>query len=135
MEMFSRLGRGAGFQLVLVASVCAGLGICRILNLFNQPSANLTLYRFSLLLEPIAIAILAVLLLITRRRILAWFLAAYSFLMVGLFLLSGILHVLGRLASTRGVAYAIIHSLIGCLLVIWLQEKTSGDKDGFGVTP
>ena len=126
LVVLSRLGRDTGFELLLVASVCSGLTMCRLLNLLNSFAGDLTFYRFSLTLEPIAVASLAVSLLITRRRLLAWVLVGYSSLMVILFLSSKLFHVPRLPGSRRGTGYAVIYCLIACLLVRWLQNETGG---------
>jgi peptidoglycan/LPS O-acetylase OafA/YrhL len=124
LVVLSRFGRDTGFELLLVASVCSGLAMCHLLNLLNQSAGGLTLYRFSSTLEPIAVGSLAVLLLVTRRRLLAWVLTGYSSLMVILILSSKLFHVPRLPGSTRGTGYAVIYCLMACLLVRWLQNET-----------
>jgi len=123
--LLAAAGRCAVSELLIVASVCGGKVLCEGMHLLILDATNPSMYRLSLILEPVAVAVIAIALLITHKPALTWCLITYSALMFVLLLWLELFH---RPTSSRSrVAYsdAIISVLFVGLLVRWLRNNRS----------
>ena len=124
--MLGAMGLRRGFELLLVASVCGGEALCQGLHiLMLDPS----LYRLSRIWEPVAVAVLAIALLITQKRVLSWCLIVYLAFRGVLLLWFELFHIPKASRSRLPVSEVIMCGMMMWLLVRWfLKNKT--DRKG-----
>ena len=110
---------GARFELVLVASVCGGEAIVQGLQiLILHPN----LYNLDSILEPVIAAVVAIALLVSQKRMLAWCLVIYFVFMGVLLLWAALLHLPKETRPQFQLVDAAVNGLMAWLLVQWLQK-------------
>lgn len=125
----------AGFALLTLTSIFVGLAFSTFYSLLISHPETFNMTRF---LEPVIVTFMAVALLFTRKRGLAWALIVYSTLSCIVYFLCSVYH-FPRAASPRALFVVAIFSFVQLwLLSTWmrsqpqiatLQDTTTHEKD------